>query len=640
MIILMLIHSIGYYFSKNKVHMVLSCGLFAFISNRETGAQQFSWDKFNHLGLDNDERGGDSIGRVVGDTVCKFISKRVKTTYQEYVINHKNDESSHIALGHTRKASVGEISEETAQPIVLKLPNNAGNFTMVHNGTIFNWEDLAKKYSIDKKSKSDSMVLAEIIMNNGFGVLLEYQGAAALIIKDDREPDTIKVFKGCSKEYYSKVSEERPLYFYQESKTSMYISSREEGLYFIGGDVDTVVDFDTNILHTIFAGEIIHKVSYDRLECSQNKIYTPVVVSDVRHGKNNFNTKYNFYDRYESLGYDSYNEERFPIERSSQVLSIKKDIIVNPQNSLQIICARLRYYFFTDNTTPSYANGPINLSVYGIKNNGTLKPGEKTYYFYKGIMMKDKFAYDSAKISLGKAKNFVDDSVGIVAVCEFTEYPVCTLDSEHPKYENACKYNPNTTGGSKTPYYYGTLTMLFGRKTYTFSSGGLSALKFNDFIKMPVHVLPPEVKVIPMTPVVPNVEKIVRNIPVKIDDLDFIHPSSCRCSDCSKFIRSIFKNNSLYEQDEFDDYATTDDIEVDYEDFSSFNDNEILEKTINEGLQTLLLSIDECRYCLEICGLHNKQVEIAMENFTKLENVLLETNKFKKYSLVTDYERF
>ena len=275
---LLILHTLLYMVGPKK-STILACGLFAFLSDRATGSQKFSWDKFNHLGLDNDERGGDSIGRMVGDTIDKFVSKKAKTTYQEYVINIKNGEPSHIALGHTRKASVGEISEATAQPIVLNLPDNQGKFVMIHNGTLHNWEDLAKKYNVDKSGKSDSMVFAEIIMNNGYNVLTEYVGTAALIIRDDREPDTLKVFKGLSKTHSSKLEEERPLYYYQESETSMYISSREEGLYFIGGDIDTVIDFDANKLYTIYAGQIVSQEGYDRTQCSQMKVWATLIIT-------------------------------------------------------------------------------------------------------------------------------------------------------------------------------------------------------------------------------------------------------------------------------------------------------------------------------------------------------------------------
>ncbi len=282
-LILLFIHTLLYKIFGGNTN-VLACGLFGYISGEKN--HTFNWDKFNYLGRDNDERGGDSIGRMVGEDVVKFInSKKAKTTYEDFVINHKNSSPANIALGHTRKASVGGISQNTAQPIVLDLPTGEGRFIMVHNGTIHNWRELAAKYKIETTGKSDSMVLAEIIMNNGYGVLTEYNGAAAIMIRDDRHPNTLFVFKGESKNYQRVASEERPLYYYQETEDSMYLSSKEEGLYFIGGDVDTVFDFEPNILYEIFEGRIIDTTKYDRVNMSQS------IVTETNYAKNT--THYN-----------------------------------------------------------------------------------------------------------------------------------------------------------------------------------------------------------------------------------------------------------------------------------------------------------------------------------------------------------
>jgi len=218
-LILLLLHTFLYKFFKSK--NVLSCGLFAYIATKDN--HSFDWMKFNYLGRDNDIRGGDSIGRMIGDVSEKFVNnKKARTTYEDYVITYKNAKPSHIALGHTRKASVGGISLEKAQPIELELPNNIGKFVMVHNGTIHNWQALGKKYNVETTDKTDSMVLAQIIMENGYNVLTEYEGAAALIIRDDRTPDTLFLFKGASLQY-TNVTEERPLYCYRENENSMYI---------------------------------------------------------------------------------------------------------------------------------------------------------------------------------------------------------------------------------------------------------------------------------------------------------------------------------------------------------------------------------------------------------------------------------
>ena len=650
---LLILHTLLYMVGPKK-STILACGLFAYLSVRDN--HTFSWDKFNHLGLDNDERGGDSIGRVVGDQIEKFVSKKTKTTYQEYVINTKNSEPSHIALGHTRKASVGEISKETAQPVVLDLPDGSGQFIMIHNGTLHNWEELATRYGINKTGKSDSMVFAEIIMNNGYDVLLQYQGAAALIIKDDRYPDTLRVFKGKSKTYGNKVEEERPLYYYQESETSIYISSREEGLYFIGGDADTVVDFEPNKLYTIFEGQIVEQVEYDRSECSQNKVFA------------SSNNNYGNYKRGGSYGnayeYGYYNDwDAYEDSRASQnvtKMSIKTERIVVEANPDKIASYRLRYYFFPDGKTPMYANGPINLSEDGIKNRSVLKKGEKVYYFYRGVMLKDKAAYEACKRELGKARYWVDNEAGIEAIVKYSVYPVCTVESATPTWENAREYFPGvTTTQSRTPFFTGEVDPIFGKKLYKFKYGSLESIVYRSFPNNPTHK-DPETKIISLPAVFnDNMGGISR------------HPVNCECKTCTEALNAAFRAELNRAQQQ--DYAEYENIPEGYElcpdcggtgeEVTSTNycvtcdgsgyikiqdedpvdvqmDNEILNKAVDDGLQALLLAIDKCRAEVEEIGLTTKYSKTTLDNLSKLEDLLLEVNKFKSLSILTGYEQF
>lgn len=650
---LLILHTLLYMVGPKK-STILSCGLFGYIGVR--GNHTFSWDKFNHLGLDNDERGGDSIGRVVGDQIEKFVSKKTKTTYQEYVINTKNSDPSHIALGHTRKASVGEISQATAQPVVLDLPDGSGQFIMIHNGTLHNWEELATRYGINKTGKSDSMVFAEIIMNNGYDVLLQYNGAAAIIIKDDRFPDTLKVFKGRSKTYGNKVEEERPLYYYQESETSMYISSREEGLYFIGGDADTVADFEPNKLYTIFEGQIIEQVVYDRSDCSQNKVFA--------YNNNNFNNnnrRSGSYGNAYEYGYygdwDGYEDQR----ESSNVTTIKmKTERITPEaNPDKIVSARLRYYFFEDGKTPMYANGPINLNEDGIKNRSILKSGEKTYYFYRGIMLKDKAAYDACKRELGKARFWADNENAIIAICKYSMYPVCTVDSVTPTWENIRHYNTDAIANQpKAPFFTGKINPIFGKKEYSVEYGSLKAIVYRSFANSPKHET--DTKVIQLPAVFnDNRGSILR------------HPYNCECKACVDAMNEAFRANLQKKQEE--DYQEYEEVPDDCElcpdcggtgeEATSMNycvtcggkgfikiqdddpadvqmDNDVLNKAVDDGLQALLLAIDKCRADVEEIGITTKHSINTLNNLSKLEDLLLEVSKFKSLSILTGYEQF
>lgn len=51
---------------------------------------------------------------------------------------------SSVAFGHCRKASVGIIDETTAQPVVLTNANGKVEYVLMHNGTIYNYKELAK----------------------------------------------------------------------------------------------------------------------------------------------------------------------------------------------------------------------------------------------------------------------------------------------------------------------------------------------------------------------------------------------------------------------------------------------------------------------------------------------------------------
>lgn len=678
---LLLLHLLLNYILGNKSN-VLACGLWAFIADRATGASKFSWDKFNHLGLDNDERGGDSIGRVVGETVDKFVSKKAKTTYQDFVINTKNSDPSHIALGHTRKASVGEISEATAQPVALDLPDGSGRFVMVHNGTLHNWEELAKKYDIETKGKSDSMVFAEIIMNYGFGVLLEYNGAAAIIIKDDREPDTLKVFKGESKSYGVKIEEERPLCYYQESETSMYISSKPDGLYFIGGDADDVVDFDTNKLYTIFAGQIISEQVFNRKECSQNKIW-PATTSYVRTA-NNFSTKHYGYSRGNEDWDDGYGnadaiaayyESAYPTAKEPVKLNIKKDPIYKTFFPSKITSSRLRYYFFLDGQNPIYANGIINLNEDGVRGEGNKKAGEKTYYFYRGIMLKDKESFDKCRRVLGKARHFQDTEVNIMKICEYAMYPVCTLDNELPTWENVRMWDKNPgVMQCKAPLYTGNVSLLFCNKKYSFTNGCLGKVEWLTYPVRPNHAdEKPETKII-------NLPAVKSEFTGKIMQ----HPTTCDCKDCMNELDEIFdKHNKLkedvenaligrvvYDADDIDNLKDDEDLPadcvlcpdcngsgetpntrnvcslcrglgyIDEEKVNSSSDNALLKTALNEGLSAILMAIDACRNDIEVSGIVSQDAATAINNLSKLEDILTEESKFKKHTLITGYDNF
>lgn len=655
-VLLLVIHVVLYKVSGFKSPGILSCGLFAYISSRDRN--RFNWDKFNALGIDNDERGGDSIGRAVGDDIRKFVSKKATTTYKDYVINHKNGHGYHIALGHTRKASVGAVSEETAQPIVIELPDGQGKFIMVHNGTLYNWEDLAKKYNIEKTGKTDSMVLGEIICEHGYGVLLEYTGAAALIIRDDREPDTLKVFRGASKNYSHKVEDERPLYYYEHGATSMYISSREEGLFFIGGDVDSVFEFDPNILYTIHNGRIISREIYDRSACSQVRVWGSTT-------NNSYTTKHYTRTTYIDDSYDAaysdwnndYNYTQTQRQEQSTALkeyNIKEEKITRNHSLQKIIAARFRYYFMDYKGVPHLATGPINMDKYGFRNDGKKEEGEKTYYFYAGIMLTDKQAFYDVKKMFGKSSRFIDSDENICKIVLYSQHPICTIEHSKQTFSNIRYYRAEYNhirlkNELKSCFYSGTFTMLFGKKQYKVVAGTCRDITELQVCRAAVHETAKPVIQLPTLFDKENSKVVVsgfapnpNSAQEKIEDKTNVHKTAGSEDEKTIADKMIEVEIDLQDQDRDIDYSEdvpTNDLPFDLTDEEK-EMNRYAEKSMEDGIQAMLMALDEAISGVETVGASTREVNTILANLYKMQDILLDNEKLKTSNLIAGYDEF
>lgn len=246
------------------------CGLFGIINKEES---IFEKPMFNVLGINNDSRGGDSCGVFIdGNVEYGVKDEKLFIDFCSSSTLIKNTDKCKIALGHCRKASVGKITENEAQPVCIKNKDGKIEFVVLHNGTITNYKELAKKYipEIDVTDMTDSYVMANIFYYTGYDVLGEYGGAGAFVIVDYRgnEPQ-IMFFKGESKynNYSTTTSEERPLFFVATDK-SFYFSSIRTFLFAYSDE--TVYFFPSNKL--LLLNKEFHLVKlqeFDRSNCLQ-----------------------------------------------------------------------------------------------------------------------------------------------------------------------------------------------------------------------------------------------------------------------------------------------------------------------------------------------------------------------------------
>ena len=248
------------------------CGIFAHAGLKPG---QFNKDKFDKLGILNEVRGKDSCGVSVDGKIQVGVDKT--KIYRDFIANMNISVPTEIpiVIGHTRMSTVGGNTSANAHPFGFGGCDNGEKygFIGVHNGTLLNHHDLALKHGISTKvekngverSKIDSEILLEILYKTGnFKVFSQYNGAAATVFYNVEEPDVVYCFHGKSRVYdqIGNPVEERPLYYYKESKNSLYISSLECSLRTIGGDNNTIGEFEHNTVYKITNGDIDNAVKF------------------------------------------------------------------------------------------------------------------------------------------------------------------------------------------------------------------------------------------------------------------------------------------------------------------------------------------------------------------------------------------
>jgi predicted glutamine amidotransferase len=291
------------------------CGIFAW-SGKDP--KKFNKDKFDKLGIFNIDRGKDSCGVSFDGEV--YYGLTTEKLYSKFIVNREIKPLKYpVVIGHTRQASVGNIvNERNAHPFGFG-NNSEGNYEFIgcHNGTLYNHKDLASTFKIDTaetikvqsdhnhngfyetvRQKIDSEILLEIIYKTkNFKVLSQYNGAAALVFTNTNEPNVIYVWKGASRWYdYVNyvVEEERPLFYYKETKNSLYISSIQESLETIGGITNVnLFKFSQNTIYKITDGDVenAEKILISRNDQFQKEI----VMSYTKKSNSYYNNVANAY---------------------------------------------------------------------------------------------------------------------------------------------------------------------------------------------------------------------------------------------------------------------------------------------------------------------------------------------------------
>lgn len=351
------------------------CGI-AGIINKTPRA--FDYATFCSLGISNDSRGGDSCGVFIdgryeyGVGENKFFS----AYFQDSKFLEETEQST-IALVHCRKASVGVISEKTAQPVVITNGDKV-EFVLMHNGTIYNYEKLAAKYipDVNITGMTDSQVMAHIFYHAGYAALNEYNGAAVFAIVDYRggSPRTL-FFRGSSKKYsYSKeIEPERPLYYcIDKTKREMVFSSIWMYLMALRRECTTYA-LRTNELLEFNGTALVSIGKYDRAEMQQSKEITVVTKSYPLT-----ETAYGGYGKYGVYGN---NDDLFDDSWFDSETSMVYD------NYISVDMLRNIYSY-----KGKKIHGKLSLNDYG-RVGGKVSKGSEVWFFC-GVALKNKHCYN------------------------------------------------------------------------------------------------------------------------------------------------------------------------------------------------------------------------------------------------------
>lgn len=247
------------------------CGIFGHSTNTPRKINQ---SNVKILGMFNETRGKNSCGITFDGEIYHGIDDtKLFTDFmkgQNFIAK-----SSPLMFGHTRQSSVGTVNEFNCHPFGFgeSKSGEGYKFIGVHNGTLLNYEELAKKYEVDIteeyidndgdtriRRKIDSEIMLEIIYKTkNLKVLSDYNGKAALVWTDTDNPEVVYLWSGKSKPYASSADnlaeEERPLIVYVENKNSFYFSSLKESLYAIGGNTKNVFQIEYNTVYIVKNGD-------------------------------------------------------------------------------------------------------------------------------------------------------------------------------------------------------------------------------------------------------------------------------------------------------------------------------------------------------------------------------------------------
>lgn len=450
------------------------CGIFGVSLKPKLakGELKNALSNFKILGLYNVSRGKDACGVLVNNSIVKgygtnkLFQDLLKTDVLEIPRN------SPILIGHTRASNKGPYEDATTHPFIVN-----DDLVGVHNGTIWNIDTLAKENEIKPSEyKVDSHALYQIIYKNGTDVLNKYKGYAALAFTYTKDNlDNLYLYHGASKTYLNgKVEEERPL-FILELSNGLYFSSLEESLLAIKEDESQKISvLPHNELYHISSGKIVSVVSKfkrDELVNTQHENFTNTT--------NNRSTT-----QHQAIGMKKGSSEvgiTNLIEPNFLRETVPSDILYHRKDGPRRIYNHCNRYYITPRVLAHGAFTALRQTGFIAPDSVDIlsNPAYDTYYFYEGVLLKTKKAYETL-LELEKNPNtFLHKSKEETGQSSTNNFAMCMSTYSKDPVTNLIHQSKGYTPYYRFKYYKdgtlfnGTYTPMFSRRTYTFKDSRL-----------------------------------------------------------------------------------------------------------------------------------------------------------------------
>lgn len=450
------------------------------------------------LAICNQTRGEDGCGLYLNgqiykgfdDVKNKVNTKKALDFFANFPLEQLKYDSTNYPnmIFHARKSTYGAHTYNNTHPFYIESVNGKKNdIVLVHNGTIEKIWEMCREHDLKITDYDvDSHALAAMMDKSGVEkVLTTYKGAAALMWTKPADSATMYVFHGASKKTANGENyEERPM-CYLKTAEGIYFSSMAESLWAISENPkDKVYDLEYNAVIKVTNGKFVSKKEIPRENAN-------VWVAPVVH-------RNTYVPPAQSTQKPAPFQEQLPFPNTTlQTVTGNKGPVENliyketkPTESFD--SGRVFFYHGRYYLGSLLISGAYLLSAKGFVLPAS-SPEGTFYYFYAGVLLKNKEAYEAVDKISKDANSFLYDKKQNFAffISQYAETPVTNMDGDYT--------DGGTTGGNywKHAFYLDKhrvakpFTPKFSKRAYHISAGGFltninSSDKTND--KNPLSV--------------------------------------------------------------------------------------------------------------------------------------------------------